>query len=456
VIEREAGWIRRAAVGAVLGAIVASCSASPTSLPPTSVPASAPVPSAASAATTPAASIAPQPVSATLAVITEKVSVRGADGKVATAASGGETDLHAGDTVRTDDGRAVVTLFDGSTVELEPSTELRIDDVAVLPDGGTRISLTQLLGWTWHVVSQLVTASSSYEVHTESSTAAVRGTAFQVGVQLQSGTPVTSIETTEGTVAARGQDGEPVLVQAGSVTTAKKGERPAQPHAAPAPDRKVTVAVGDENGLVIDPLGRANGFKDGKLVAQTPGAKVERRDGKVFVTLPNTPDGKMGTMVARKQGTSQPDHVDIETTVEEHGQKETTRERVQRAERDGVGGVEIGKSGDRPSLRPLDDKEKSGLRGAKVGQQPARPGRREGPGGSGPPGAAPQRSPGAPARETPRSGEPGRSPEGSRPPAPSGTRPPETRPAETRPAQSPQGSRLPEVQRSESPRPTAP
>jgi len=97
------------------------------------------------------------------------------------------------------------------------------------------------------------------------------------------------VTTTEGEVAAEvadpAQAGHTVTVPvtAGNTHHQKRNApvAPAQP--APKPERTASVTVGATNSLIIDPLGRANGVtKDGKLVAQTPGARVHR-DGDTVV-----------------------------------------------------------------------------------------------------------------------------------------------------------------------------
>jgi hypothetical protein len=59
--------------------------------------------------------------------------------------------LGPGDTVRTGtDARAVLTYFEGSTVEIEPDAERTIDTAHANPDGNTVIIMKQDLGETWH------------------------------------------------------------------------------------------------------------------------------------------------------------------------------------------------------------------------------------------------------------------------------------------------------------------
>src|SRR4029077_19571380 len=133
----------------------------------------------ATGALVPAAQVAAFGAS-TLTIISGPVAVRHAGGDFASANDGAV--LAEGDTVKTGvDARAVLTYFEGSTVEMEPDSEVTIDSAYSAPDGSTIIVMQQNLGITWHVVTHLITAGSMYEVHTTTSTASVRGTQFTVG-----------------------------------------------------------------------------------------------------------------------------------------------------------------------------------------------------------------------------------------------------------------------------------
>jgi FecR-like protein len=246
----------------------------------------------------------------TLTIISGPVAVRHAGGDFASALDGAV--LAAGDTVKTGtDARAILTYFEGSTVEMEPDTELTIDTAHSDADGNTMIVMQQNLGVTWHVVTHLITSGSIYEVHTTTSTASVRGTQFTVGI----GPDETTTETTTEGAVANTDAGRTatVLTPPGQQTTTKKGEAPARPAPVAEPLRTVTVTVADQNALVVDTLGRANGIQDGKKVIQTPGAQLQVVDGHLVVTLPNLPDGAVTTHVLG----SAP--ADVTTKVEDKG-----------------------------------------------------------------------------------------------------------------------------------------
>jgi hypothetical protein len=105
----------------------------------------------------------------TLTVVDGVVLVRHGDGVFALAREG---DLvAAGDTVRTATGASVeITYFEGSSVRLEANAEIVVTTLRVSDRGAM-----QTLGRVWHVVTELISGESRYNVRTPSSTASVRG-----------------------------------------------------------------------------------------------------------------------------------------------------------------------------------------------------------------------------------------------------------------------------------------
>jgi len=306
----------------------------------------------------------------TLTVLSGDVTVRHGSGDFAPAADGEV--LSEGDAIRTGpDGRAVLTYFEGSTVTIEPATELAIDSANSTADGGTVVLMTQSVGRTWHVVTKLITSGSKYEVRTPASTASVRGTEFQVDAD----DATTTVTTTEGTVMAHVEDpvqpgaAVDVPVSAGTTQTQLRNAPPAPARTAPEPERKVTVTVGSTNTLIVDPLGRANGVtKDGKVVVQTPGAQVRREGDKVVVTLPNLPDGKLATQVDKKDANDDTD-VNVTTTVEEKGHATVVDDKavVKSGSDKKSAGLELKRISDGTTEgRPLDDTEKKSLPAGKT------------------------------------------------------------------------------------------
>ena len=295
--------------------------------------------------------------STTVSVIGGNVQVRHGAGGAFVAAIDGEV-LQAGDAIRTDsDARAVLTFFEGSTVTIEPGTELAID-AATFQGSDTIVQMTQSVGRTWHVVTKLVTGDSKYEVRTPSSTASVRGTEFTV----DSDTNSTTITTTEGRVLDRVPDPNvpgtttDVPVTPGLQHTQTKNQPVVPAHDAPLPDRKVTVTLDDQSSVVIDTLGRANGIdKNGRTLLQTPGASLSKVDGKLVVTLPNIPDGRLQALTDNTSG-------DVNVATDDRGQGITTATAKVTANNNngtpnGLTGrakaeVAIGKKGDGDGKRP--------------------------------------------------------------------------------------------------------
>ena len=301
----------------------------------------------------------PQSAAAILTVISGEVLMRAAGSDFSSAIDGAV--LYVGSTVRTSaEARAVITLFEGSTVELEPASDITIEE-ATTRSGSTIVQLAQSLGRTWHVVTHLTTADSRYEVRTPAATASVRGTAFEVAVDDGLTGPTTTVTTTEGRVATVGAASE-VLVTADQTTTVRPNAAPEAPHAAPDAQRVVSVSAMSDSSLVVDPLGRANGFKDGKVFAQTPGARVRMLDGTIVVTLPNVPDGVFATTVAASSGAT----VSVSTTVTDKGEESVT---VINAAQTGSGttsGVELRRVGDKSEIRALSGDEAKTLPDAQV------------------------------------------------------------------------------------------
>jgi VCBS repeat-containing protein len=104
--------------------------------------------------------------------------------------------LEDGDGVKTgDDSSAEITFFDGSTIELQPSTEVEIASLDIAVSGSTTVSLEQTIGATISRVTNIIDPASSYEIETATGAAAVRGSIMVVCV------------TEEGTVWVANQKG---------------------------------------------------------------------------------------------------------------------------------------------------------------------------------------------------------------------------------------------------------
>ncbi|MDQ2951921.1 MAG: FecR domain-containing protein [Chloroflexota bacterium] len=298
--------------------------------------------------------------STSLTVLSGDVSVRHGVGDFVAARDGDV--LSEGDTIRTSpDARAVLTYFEGSTVTIEPSSLLTIDNASTLADGSTVVVMTQSLGRTWHVVTKLVTGFSKYEVKTPASTASVRGTQFQVDADATA----TTVTTTEGTVLAHVDDPSggsvDVPVTAGTAQTQMRHAAPAPAHKAAEPERKVTVTVNATNSIVVDPAGRSNGVtKDGKVVVQTPGAQVRREGNTIVITLPNLPDGRLAAHV-EKQSPEDDDDVQVGAKVEDKGDQVDLKDSARSDGIEKTTGFELKRTNGKTETRTLDEREKQAL-----------------------------------------------------------------------------------------------
>jgi hypothetical protein len=115
-----------------------------------------------------------QPV-AVLTVISGDVLMRTTSGDFRSAIDG--TVLYVGTVLRTSaDARALITFFEGSTVELDPASDIAIEHAR------SDATLAQALGRGLQVVMRLTTADSRYEQTTPAATASVRGVEFEIAV----------------------------------------------------------------------------------------------------------------------------------------------------------------------------------------------------------------------------------------------------------------------------------
>ena len=99
-------------------------------------------------------------------------------GTIVTGVSAG-TAVNVGDRVITGPGgHAVVTLSDGSQLELGESSNMVIDNHALAPAGGRAATQVSLFGGVLRSVVSATGGTPNFEVHTPNAVAAVRGTRF--------------------------------------------------------------------------------------------------------------------------------------------------------------------------------------------------------------------------------------------------------------------------------------
>ena len=184
--------------------------------------------------------------------------------------------LATGDVVRANqEGRAVLTFFDGSTLSVEPGSQVKVVSLARTSGDGLQVTIEQLSGRTWAAVQRLRTSDSRFELKTPTATAVVRGTAFETVIEVVNGQPVTTIKTTEGEVLVRAEAGGETNVTPGNQVTVPQGGQapPAQPQ--PPTPRLQIQGTANVGYLVIDPHGRTCGLSGNTLIRQIPRCDVQ-------------------------------------------------------------------------------------------------------------------------------------------------------------------------------------
>jgi len=203
--------------------------------------------------------------------------------------------LQEGDVIRTGEGaHAVLTFFDGSVIELEPDSEIRVETLQATSAGDLLMTMQQTIGRSWHVVSRTLSPNSKYEVRTPAATAAVRGTAFLVTVTPQG---LANVQTTDGVVGMAG-GGQEVLVPAGFQSNVPPGGVPEPTTPAPPPPAVVRIVLdATPNAAVVDAFKRTVGVINGFPIRYIPGSTVALVDGKLVITIPNPTLGRLDTHV---------------------------------------------------------------------------------------------------------------------------------------------------------------
>jgi hypothetical protein len=193
--------------------------------------------------------------------------------------------LSSGDVVRANDaGNAVLTFFDGSTLTVQSGAQVKVASLNRTGSGGIQVTIEQTLGKTWASVQKL-TGDSKFEIKTPSSTAAVRGTAFETDVEIVNGVTTTTIKTDEGTVLVTAEAGGTTSVPAGSQVSVPQGaQAPANPIPQPPGPRLRFTSSANFGYTVIDP----NGLQCGSVGRQIPGCDVNGASVTVLGPVPGT------------------------------------------------------------------------------------------------------------------------------------------------------------------------
>lgn len=158
---------------------------------------------------------------ALLEPVSQAVSYRASAATKFTVVSDGAV-LRAGDAVRTDSsGRAFITYADGTSLVVEPSSDLVIEAKTV---GGDLLMLvTQNAGRVWYQISRTLSPSARYEVRSGSLAAVVRAGST---VEIEVTGDATNVTAVEGAADAT-SGGETVTVTAGTGTSVAFGGAPA-------------------------------------------------------------------------------------------------------------------------------------------------------------------------------------------------------------------------------------
>jgi hypothetical protein len=168
----------------------------------------------------------------TISTVKGDVSVLKAGTSTWTAAAPGMS-LEENDRIRTGPGsNAIITFFEGSTIELSPDTEIGVSELGIAEAGNsTLIKLQQEIGTTRSRVEKLVDPASNYEIETPAGAAVVRGSVGDVKVDKDGTTTITNIE---GRWCGIGQRKE-VCIPAGYYITIVPLQAPSTPKPVPPP-----------------------------------------------------------------------------------------------------------------------------------------------------------------------------------------------------------------------------
>lgn len=208
----------------------------------------------------------------TLSIISGTVEVRDEGTSDFRPAEDGET-LEVRDIVRTGpDSRALITFFEGSTLEMEPETEVTMQKLEGEEEGGFFTRIGQSLGVTWHRVVEFTDPGSRYEVETPATNASVRGTLFEVIVAEDGTTIVKSYED----MIVLTAEGAEVEVFAGTQSEVRPGEPADDPEPISDPANILGLTfLSAGRLLLVDPDGLSAGIAyPGLIINQIPETSV--------------------------------------------------------------------------------------------------------------------------------------------------------------------------------------
>lgn len=231
-------------------------------------------------------------VAATLAILNTDISAQKGSADFAPALDGEL--LASGDVVKSSaNGRAVLTFFDGSTLTVETGSVVKVTTLNKLDNGGIQLVIEQSLGRTWASVEKLKTPDSKFEIKTPTSTASVRGTAFETIVtQNPDGTASVTYKADEGEVVVTANAGGQTSVTANTQVTVAQNQAapPAAAPIPPTPSLRVTSSAGIGFAATA-PTGATCGSAGNK--AEIPGCVVTGST----ITVRDAPGGRYLVMM---------------------------------------------------------------------------------------------------------------------------------------------------------------
>ena len=143
---------------------------------------------------------------------------------------------------------AMITFFEGSTMELEAGASIEVVSLKQAKSGSTTLLLKQTLGDTVSRVTKLVDANSRYEIETPAAVAAVRGSSMAVKV-VRDGT--TTVANIDGAISVKAQ-GQEVVIPQGKHSTVIPGQTPGAPAEGTAATLLTTPVLADSLDDLFD------------------------------------------------------------------------------------------------------------------------------------------------------------------------------------------------------------
>jgi FecR protein len=179
--------------------------------------------------------------------------------------------LNAGSHVKTAaDSYAMLTFVDGSTIKLEPGTEIGVSTSELKDRVSTKIVLLQTVGKTWSYVQPVGSNSADFSIETPSSIISAHGTSFTTEVDPAG---LTRVAAVEGTVDVLAQEKEVSLVS--QQTQIEPGAAPQPPEPLTTVENTLVVSTGlSAVSTVCDPSGSSTGYlPNGLAINQITGSK---------------------------------------------------------------------------------------------------------------------------------------------------------------------------------------